>query len=171
MSLIWQPSQWTRAQLEERRLFAKPLLEAGELNATQIAELSGVSPSTVRAWRRRLRQQGSLEATRAPGPPRRLTDEQIATIMDVLQTGPDPARFPDQRWTCPRVREVIGLRFNVWYDVDHVSRLLHLWGFSPQKPDKRAMERSEEAVETWVNVRVPELEKKDRGRGNAGLRR
>lgn len=160
MSLTWQPSRWTRVQLEERRLYAQPLIEEDQLNATQIAEHTGVSPSTVRAWKRRLRLRGSLEATRASGPPRRLSDVQIAEVMDLLRAGPDPIRYPDQRWTCPRVREVIGLRFDVWYDVDHVSRLLHTWGFSSQKPEKRAIERQEAAIETWVNVRVPELEKK-----------
>lgn len=171
MSLLWQPSQWTRTQLEERRLYAQPLIEAGELNATQIAQQTGVSPATVRAWRRRLRLHGSLEATRAAGPPRRLRDEQIAEVMGLLQAGPDPARFPDQRWTCPRVRELIGQRFDVWYDVDHVSRLLHQWGFSPQKPERRALERQEQAIDTWINERVPALEKKNRRGGNAGLRR
>jgi transposase len=114
----------------------------------------------VRTWRRRLRLRESLEATRATGRPLHLSDAQVADIMTVLQAGPDVARHPDQRWTCPRVRDVIGERFDVWYDVDHVRRLLHRWGFSPQKPEKRALERNEEAIQTWLDVRVPVLEKK-----------
>ncbi|THF67936.1 hypothetical protein E7T06_18855 [Deinococcus sp. Arct2-2] len=48
--------------------------------------------------------------------------------MALLQAGPDPHLYPDQRWTCPRAREVIGMKFDVWYHVDHLIRLLHAWG-------------------------------------------
>ena len=160
MTGSWQPSRWTRGQLEERRLYAQPFLEAGSKTSRELAELTGVSTSTVRSWRKRLRARESLEATRAPGPPSRLCDEQVAEIIEIFQSSPDPQQFPDQRWTCPRMREVIGLRYGVWYDVGHLSRLLHQWGFSPQKPEKCALERNETAIHTWIEVRVPELEKK-----------
>ena len=160
MTEQWQPSRWTRAQLEERRLYAQPFLETGTKTSRELAEQTGVSASTVRSWRKRFRARGSLEATLAPGPPSRLSDEQVVALIEVFRSPPDPQQFPDQRWTCPRVREVIGLRYDVWFDVGHLSRLLHQWGFSPQKPEKRAVERDEHAITTWIEVRVPELEKK-----------
>ena len=61
-------------------------------------------------------------------------------------------------------RDLIGLKFDVWYDVDHLSRLLHEWGFSPQKPVKRAKEQDGEAVVTWIETKVTEFEKKSGGR-------
>ncbi|RJF69551.1 hypothetical protein D3875_20775 [Deinococcus cavernae] len=125
-----------------------------------MGDLCGVSASAVRNWRQRLLTQGSLEASVAPGPRRHLTDEQIAQTIDLLRAGPDPVRYQDHRWTCPRVRELIGLRFDVWYDVDHLSRLLHEWGFSLQRPRKRAVEQDQEAVVTWIETKVPALEKK-----------
>ena len=169
METVWKPERFTRKQQEERRLFAQPLIKAGVLTSVQIAQLCGVSDSAVRKWRMRLRNGASLEATIAPGPARHLTDEQLAETIDLLRAGPDPARYHDARWTCPRVCEMIGLKFNVWYDVDHLSRLLHEWGFSPQKPGKRAKEQDPEAVVTWIEKKVPELEKKDRGRRSAGV--
>ena len=123
MSQVWQPAQLTRSQLAERRLFAELYLRAGTLSAAQLGELCGVASSTVRTWRQCLCDQGSLDATFACGPPRRLTDEHIAVLIALLQIGPDRQQYPDQRWTCPRVRDVIGLRFDVWYHVDHLSRL------------------------------------------------
>jgi transposase len=171
MAQSWQPSKWTRQQQEERRLYAQPYLISGELSTAQIAERAGVSASTVRTRRRRLRLRESLEATRATGRPPHLSDAQVAEIMSVLQAGPDVERYPDQRWTCPRVRDLIGERQGVWYDVDHVRRLLHRWGFSPQKPEKRALERNEEAIGTWLDVRVPVLEKKMEGWAHVGVRR
>lgn len=160
MSQVWQPKRLTRQQQEERRLFAEPLIKQGQLTSTQIGALCGVSGSAVRNWRQRLLAQGSLEATVAPGPSRHLTDEQIAQTIDLLRAGSGPARYADHRWTCPGVRQLIGLKFDVWYDVDHLSRVLHEWGFSLQKPVKRAVEQDQEAVVTWIETKVPALEKK-----------
>lgn len=170
MATTWTPSHWTRAPLEKRRLSAQGLLEAGQRISTQIAEQTGVSASAVRMWRLRLRRDGSLAATVAPGPPSRLNDAQVAEVMPLLQAGPDPERCADQRWTCPRVRELIGLRFGVWYDALHLSRLLHQWGLTPQQPVKRAAEQDQDAVAHWLETHVPVLEKNERG-GHAGLRR
>jgi transposase len=39
--------------------------------------------------------------------------------------------------------------FQVRYHPDHVGKLLHSLGFSHQKPERRAVERDEEAIATW----------------------
>ncbi|GGR07583.1 putative transposase [Deinococcus ruber] len=159
MAQVWQPATLSRPQLEERRLFAEPSLREGTLSSAQLAELCGVGSSAVRKWRQRLRSQGSLEATVASGPLRRLTDADLAELIGLLQAGPDPDQYPDQRWTCPCIRAVIGLNFDVWYHVDHLSRLLHAWGFSRQQPVKWAAEQDQDAVAAWIDTRVPELER------------
>ena len=160
MLRVWRPSTLTRDQLEERRLYAQQLLAQGEVSPKQIAEALGVSESTVRTWKQRLRERGSLQATRAGGPPQRLSAEQRTRLEELLRAGPLAAGYPDSRWTTSRVREVIGLRFAVWYHADHVRKWLHQLGFSPQKPEQRAVERDEQAIQTWVEQTLPRLEKK-----------
>ena len=170
MLRVWRPSTLSREQLEERRLYAQQLLQDPELTSRVIAETVGVSESTVRTWKQRLRERGSLQATRAAAPERRLNAEQLEQLKDLLQTGPNAVGYPDERWTTSRVREVIGLRFEVWYHVDHVRKVLHQLGFSPQKPEQRAFERDEQAIQTWVQTVRPELEKKGRPGRDARLR-
>lgn len=162
MLRVWRPSTLTRDQLEERRLYAQQLLAQGNVRPKQMAETLGVSESTVRTWKQRLRERGSLQATRAAGPPQRLSAEQRTRLGELLRAGPLAAGYPDSRWTTSRVREVIGLRFEVWYHADHVRKVLHQLGFSPQKPEQRALERDEQAIQTWVETVRPELEKKGR---------
>nr|WP_274704761.1 IS630-like element ISDge17 family transposase [Deinococcus geothermalis] len=157
---VWRPSTLTRDQLEERRLYAQQLLATGEISTKEIAETLGVSESTVRTWKQRLREHGSLKATQAPGPPQRLSPEQRAQLEELLREGPLAAGYPDSRWTTPRVRAIIGTHFDVWYHADHVRTVLHQLGFSPQKPEPRALERNEQAIQTWVEHTLPELEKK-----------
>ncbi|SMB97475.1 IS630 family transposase [Deinococcus hopiensis] len=160
MVQVWRPSRLSRAQLEERRLYVQQLLQDPEVTDRVIAETVGVAESTVRTWKQRLRERGSLEATRATGPRRRLTAEQLKQLQALLEAGSKAAGYKDERWTTSRVREVIGVQFEVWYHVDHVRKVLHQLGCPPQKPDPRAMERDEQAVQTWVQTVRPELEKK-----------
>ncbi|WP_189091387.1 hypothetical protein [Deinococcus ruber] len=119
MAQVWQPATLSRPQLEEGHLFAEPYLQEGTLSSAQLTELCGVGSSAVGTWRQRLRAQGSLEATVTAGRSRRRTDADLAELIGLLQAGPDPAQYPDQRWPYPRIRAVIGLKFDVWYHVDH----------------------------------------------------
>jgi transposase len=48
----------------------------------------------------------------------------------------------------------------VWFSTAHVWRILGALGFSPQKPDKRAIERNEDAVRQWKRRTWPTLKKK-----------
>jgi transposase len=63
-------------------------------------------------------------------------------------------------WTCPRVTHLIRKEFNVTYHVDHIGRLLHSLGWSPQKPERRAIERDEKSIRNWVRYTWPHLKKK-----------
>jgi transposase len=63
-------------------------------------------------------------------------------------------------WTIQRVRLLIERQFGVKYSKVHVWRLLGQLGFSCQKPERRALERDEVAVEHWKKSTWPELKKK-----------
>jgi transposase len=57
-----------------------------------------------------------------------------------------------------RVAEVIQKEFHVNYNVTHVWRVLRSLGFTAQVPLLRAMERDEEYIRWWVEVRWPEIQ-------------
>ena len=60
-----------------------------------------------------------------------------------------------------RVAEVICKEFGVSYHPAHVSRLLKALRHSLQKPQRRANQRDEEAIEHWKGKRWPSLKKDD----------
>ncbi|MBI4587343.1 MAG: winged helix-turn-helix domain-containing protein [Candidatus Rokubacteria bacterium] len=62
-------------------------------------------------------------------------------------------------WTTRRVAEVIRRHFGVRYHPNHVWRLLVGLGCSYQKPERRAQERDEAAIERWKRVRWPAVKK------------
>ncbi len=60
---------------------------------------------------------------------------------------------------CPRVAELVQRRFGVDYHVDHVGRLLHELGWSPQLPTRHAVERDEAAIRRWAHETWPRVKK------------
>ena len=77
-----------------------------------------------------------------------------------LLEGPTAHGFGTALWTLKRVRVFIEREFGVRYSDVHVWRLLGQMGFSSQKPERRALERDEAAIEAWKKRTWPALKKK-----------
>ena len=165
----WQPSKYTRAQLEERRLQALKVIQAGGHTNQQVADQFGVSIHTVYSWKERLRRQGGVESTPTTGRPSRLSAAQLDHLRTLLQEGALVHGFPDSTWTTLRIRDLIGRHLDVWYHHDHVRKVLQQLGFSCQRPGKAALEQNEQLVRTWVQTTLPELGKKGGGGRDAGV--
>jgi transposase len=54
-------------------------------------------------------------------------------------------------------------KFRVKYHPDHVGRLLHGLGWSHQTPQRRAIERDEQAIARWKNSVWPWVKKTSQG--------
>jgi transposase len=65
---------------------------------------------------------------------------------------PDQLKFPFALWTREAVRELIKKLFGVDYSLNMVGVLLADWGFTPQKPVVRSLERNDEAIRKWLEV-------------------
>jgi transposase len=57
--------------------------------------------------------------------------------------------LPGFLWTREAVAEVIAQRCGVWLVPTTVGRYLRLWKFSPQRPQRRALEQNPAAVHRW----------------------
>jgi transposase len=103
---------------------------------------------------------GSLETQEPPpGAPSRLSDEQRARLPELLAQGAQAHGFRGEVWTCERVAVVIRREFGVSYHPAHVSRVVRGLGLSLQKPQRRAEQRDEEAIEHWTEEKWPSLKK------------
>lgn len=151
-------------ELERRRARGIALLQQG-YQPVEVAHMLGVDRRSVRRWNASFRELGEqgLKKRPVPGRPIKLDAKSRDRLERVLLKGARKAGFPTDLWTCPRVAEVIKDRFDVDYHVDHVGRLLHDMGWSPQKPQRKAIERDEEAIEGWVKCQWPRIKKKPRG--------
>lgn len=84
----WQPTDHSRAQLEERRLVALAWIVRGTHRNREIAHHFGVSVHTVYTWKARLRRNGGRQATVASGVTSRLTAAQHEPLRTWLRMGP-----------------------------------------------------------------------------------
>lgn len=147
--------------LEERRGRAVALLNR-DFPPVEVARRVGVDRRSVRRWKAAFRK-GGLEALRARpagGRPPKLNPRSKVRLERALLKGARSQGFPTDLWTCPRVAHLIEERFGVHYHVDHIGRLLRSFGWSPQKPTRRAVERDEVAIQRWVKDTWPRLKKK-----------
>lgn len=154
-------------ELERRRQRAIELLEQGHF-PVEVARALGVDRRSVRRWKAAHRKGGlqALRAKQAPGRPAELDTKQKGQLEKALLKGAQAAGFPSDLWTCPRVRQLIARRFGVPYHVDHIGRLLHSLGWSPQKPARRAIERNETIVQNWIKHDGPGIKKASRLRAS-----
>lgn len=150
------------AELEARRLRAAELL--GERKPlSEIARLVGANLSSVKRWKRALAHGGkkALASQPHPGPTPKLTLDQKQELVAILKRGPLAAGYKTDLWTCKRVAEVVRKQFQVKYHPDHLGRILHELGFSPQKPEQVAREQDSAAVEQWRKKDWPRIKKRD----------
>ncbi len=149
------------AQLEARRRRAVALLAQG-LGVRTVARQIGCSPSSVSRWQTDVAAGGpdALRAKPPPGRPRRLTARQRARLLKLLLTGATAHGFSTDLWTLPRVAAVIARTFGVTYHPAHVWKILRGEGWSCQKPERRARERDEAAIQRWRAERWPHIKKR-----------
>tara|TARA_B100000315_G_C14467033_1_gene536465 strand:+ start:81 stop:533 length:453 start_codon:yes stop_codon:yes gene_type:complete len=149
--------------LQRRRERALKLLKEG-YQPVEVARAVGVDRRSVRRWNAAYREQGSegIAAQPAPGRPSKLDLRALGQLEQILVKGAEAAGFSSNLWTCPRVAEIIRKRFRVRYHVDHIGRLLHSMGWTPQKPQRRAVERDEEAIQRWIKQDWGRIKKKPR---------
>ncbi len=152
-----QAKEWR----EGRRLRAWELYEKGWTQA-RIAEALGATQGAVSQWIARAKAEGveALAARRRPGAAPKLTAEQKATIPALLLKGAESFGYRGDLWTRARIAEVIEGEYGHRYSDSQIGRLLKDWGWTLQKPAKRAKQRNDEKVEHWRAKVWPRIKKK-----------
>ena len=148
-----------------RRIRAGRMLLAGKTPAEAAAAV-GVARQTVYTWKAVL-EEGGIDALRnmpTRGRPARLDDAQLQSLAKVLLQSPTEHGFGSELWTLKRIGSLIEQRYDVKFGQTQVWRILGALGFSAQKPDRRAIERNEDAVQIWKRKTWPALKKKPNGK-------
>lgn len=148
-------------QLEKRRRKAMELLDTG-LSLNEVARRIGANASSVMRWRNERQKHGeqALKPKPVPGRPAKLTTRQKKRLISVLLKGAIANGYRTELWTTARIAEIIERHFAITYHRDHIGRLMTSLGWSYQKPDKRALQRDEQAIEEWKSKQWPRIKKR-----------
>ena len=149
------------SEAAKKRVKAGRLLLAGK-GCTEVALAVGVARQTLYTWKRVL-DEGGIDALRSVperGRPAQLDKQQLASVRAAVLQNPTAHGFGTELWTLKRVGAVIERLHGVRLSQTQIWRILGSLGFSPQKPDKRAIERNEDGVRAWKRRTWPALKKK-----------
>src|SRR5690606_29998244 len=83
----------------------------------------------------------------------------------LIDKTPDQLKFPFALWTREAVGLLIAEMTGKALDLRQVGRYLKRWGFTPQRPVKRAYQRCEKAVSKWMGTDYPAIKEKARSEG------
>lgn len=127
-----------------------------------LAQELDVTRGSINRWLQWYEADGlnGLRNTKAPGPPRKLSEEQRQQLTILIEAGPIAAGYQSGVWTGPMVGDLIEQRYGVSYHKHNVPKLLHELGFSLQRPRKRLARADAEAQANWVSKRLPAIKKK-----------
>ena len=137
----------------------------------EVASVLEVSRVSVGRWWGIYRQEGmnGLKAKtrgRRHGEKRRLDREQERSIQRMLvDKTPDQLKLPFALWTRKAVQEAIALHYGVKLPIRTVGEYLRRWGFTPQKPVKRAYEQQPERIRRWLDEEYPGIARHARKEG------
>jgi transposase len=160
----------TREARYERRVQVIRLRKAGR-TYDEIATLTGLSRTGVFDICKRHATSGSsalhdAAGGRKLGEQRLLSPAQEALVQKLIaDKTPDQLKMPYALWSRAAVAELIEQRFGLKLKVRTMGMYLQRWGFTPQKPMRKAYEQSPAAVKKWLDEDYPALAQRARAEG------
>lgn len=154
-----------RATVEARVELRKQVLALRRDGKTlvEISRITGYARSYCSTLARQL-EETPRSATalnrggRAQGTGRKLTAKQEAQVQRwICSKCPDQMRLPFALWTLRAVRELIRKKFQIRLPKSTTALYLSRWGFTSQRPKKRAYERDDAAVRRWLEEDYPKI--------------
>lgn len=134
----------------------------------EIALFYGIHVNTVRDWWKLYKKEGnsalSYQKRGAKSENKKLLNphqekEIQQMITDVM---PDQLKLDYALWTTKAVRDLIEREFNIKIGRRAVGNYLNAWGFTPQKPKKRAYEQCSKKVQKWLDEEYPAIKEQSK---------
>jgi transposase len=128
-----------------------------------IAAYLGVNRNTVSSWWSQYQELGEIALHQQKrgnklGEGRILSSHEEQIVQALMQSHfPDELEIDSALWTRSAVQGLMEQVSGVKLPIRTVGEYLNRWGFTPQKPLKRAYEQDPNAVEAWLKVEYPAI--------------
>jgi transposase len=147
----------------------------GGMTQAQAARVFGVHHNAVNRWIKRYREGGweglaERRRGRRPGEQAALSEPQQQEVIALVRDAtPDQLGLAGFLWTRDAVAELIARRYGLLLARTTVGGYLRGWGFSPQRPQRRALEQNPAAVRRWLTTDYPAIRAQARREGGLVL--
>jgi len=136
------------------------------INQNEIALLLGVHKNSIYQWVKIFKEQGKkglkeVKKGRKKGDGKLLSNEQEKEVQKmIVDKMPDQLKLPYALWTRKAIVDLIKRTYNIKVAIRTMGDYLNQWGFTPQKPKKKAYEQNDKAVQEWLQKEYPSIVKK-----------
>lgn len=132
----------------------------------EVASIVGVHVNTITNWVKRYNAKGAkglkgLKRGVKSETKKLLSNQQEQQVQKMIcDTMPDQLKLPYALWTRKAVKELIEREFGVELAINTTGDYLRSWGYTPQKPKKRAYEQNPKQVKRWLEDEYPSIKQK-----------
>lgn len=130
----------------------------------EAAALFGLSKSAVdKIWVRykKAGSRGIQKKKRGVREGKKINGQQAAEVRRLIREKlPDQLKLPYGLWTREAVGQLIEDRYGIKLSRWQVGRYLKKWGYTPQKPIRKAFEQKPERVRKWLKEEFPAIKKR-----------
>lgn len=132
----------------------------------EVALFYGVHINTVRDWWKLYKKEGikslSYQKRGAKSENKKLLSpgQEQAIQKMITDTMPDQLKLAFALWTTKAVKELIEREFSTVIGRRAIGNYLNSWGFTPQKPKKKAYEQCSKKVQKWLDQEYPAIKEK-----------
>ena len=139
-----------------RRMLCLAMVLEGS-DRTTAAETCGMDRQTLRDWVHRYNAEGlpGLYDRKQPGARPKLTAEQSAALVELVETGPDPDAHGVVRWRRMDLRDELERRFGVVLHERSVGKVLKRLGYRRLSVRPRHPESDQEAQGAFKKTSPP----------------
>jgi transposase len=161
-------SETTRLNLRKKAI---RLVLSKKYKKSEVAHMLGVRPATITEWVKAHKMNG-FDGLRAKPKGNKSEDMLLlsawiqksiqAMIVDKM---PDQLKLNYALWTRKAVKELVENEFGIVLAINTMGDYLRSWGFSPQKPKKKAYEQCDKKVQKWLDEEYPAIEQRAKQEG------
>ena len=130
----------------------------------EVAILFGVNKNTVSNWVKHYNETGGFKSKKKgvkSEDKKLLSSSQEKEIqLMIIDKMPDQLKLDYGLWTRKAVKELVEREFGVFMAINTMGDYLRSWGFSPQKPKKKAYEQCPKKVKKWLEEEYPIIKKR-----------
>jgi len=156
------------ASSEERKFIRKrgiALIKSG-IRKGEVSKLFGVNKNTVSNWFKSYIMYGNrgLDDNKRGAKSENcklLSEKQEVSIQKmIVDRYPEQYKLPFALWTRKAVKELIKSELGIDIAITTTGDYLRKWGFTPQKPKKKAYEQKPAEVKKWLEEQYPYIKER-----------